>query len=57
MARAHPEIAMHLAAIGVLVAIGVPSLRRGQLIVGWSCIGGAAAVAAWLIVVWLRARR
>ncbi len=48
---------MHLAAIGVLLAIGIPSVRRGELLVGWSCIGGAAAVAAWLIIAWWRARR
>ena len=54
---ARPEFAMHLAAIGVLLAIGISSLRRGQGIVAWSCLGAAAAVAVWLVVIFLRARR
>jgi hypothetical protein len=47
---------MHLAAIGVLLAIGIASLRRGQVVVGWACVAGAVAVAVWLAVIFFRAR-
>ena len=57
MPRAHPEFALHLAAIGVLLAIGVPSLHRGQALVGWACVVAAGAVAAWLAIGFIRARR
>ena len=51
-----PELASFLALLGVLIAVGVPALRRGELFVGWACLTVAAAVAAWgAIVIW-RAR-
>ena len=48
---------MPLAAIGVLVAIGMGALQRGESRAGWACLGAAGAVAAWLVVAWLRSRR
>ena len=54
---ARPEIAMPLATIGVLVAMGMGALQRGEQRVGWACLGAAGAVAAWLVVAWLRSRR
>lgn len=57
MAHARPEYAIVVALIGVLLAIGVPSLRREHLVVGWVCIGLAALVAAWSILAVWRERR
>lgn len=56
MARPRPEFVMPLAALGVLLAIGIPALRRGEGGVGWTCVGAAAAVVVWLVVVLLRSR-
>ena len=56
MKGARPELAIFLALLGVLIAVGVPALQRGQLLVGWACLTLAAAVAALgAIVIW-RAR-
>jgi hypothetical protein len=49
LAHARPEYAITLAILGVLLAIGIPSLRRGQVAIGWVCIILAALVAAWAI--------
>lgn len=57
MAHARPEYAIVIAVIGVLLAIGVPSLRREPSVVGWVCIGLAALVAAWSILAIWRERR
>jgi hypothetical protein len=48
---------MPLAAIGVLLAIGVPALQRGESLIGWGCIGGAFAVVLWLAISILRSHR
>lgn len=45
MSRARPDFTIVLALIGVLLAIGIPSVRRGQLAIGWACIVLAALVA------------
>ena len=56
MKAARPELAIFLALLGVLIAVGVPALQRGQLFVGWACMALAAAVAAWGAIVIGRAR-
>lgn len=50
MARARPDFTIVLSLIGILLAIGVPSIRRGQSWVGWTCIGLALAITAWTIL-------
>ncbi|MEO6326090.1 MAG: hypothetical protein ABIT01_01830 [Thermoanaerobaculia bacterium] len=57
MAHARPEYGIILAGIGVFVAIGVPSLGRGQLFVGLVCLVLAGAVGAWAALVFFRSRR
>ena len=57
MAHAKPDYMIILALIGVLLAIGIPSLRRGQLIVGALCTGLAAVAAGWFVVGLIRERR
>ena len=57
MAKARPEYAIRLSVIGVLLAIGIPSLRRGQFFVGALCTGLAVAAAGWFVLVLIRARR
>jgi hypothetical protein len=52
-----PELAIALAGAGVLVAIGVPALGRGNALVGWACVGGAGLALGWLAVTIWRARR
>ena len=54
---ARPELAIFLALLGVLIAVGVPALRRGQLLVGWACLTVAAAVAVWGVIEIRRTRR
>jgi hypothetical protein len=48
---------MHLAALAVLLAIGVPALQRGQAWRGGLCLGAASGIAAWWLWSWWRARR
>jgi hypothetical protein len=57
MSHARPEYAIVLAILGILLAIGVPALRRGQLIGGGLCIVLAAAVAGWSVVTIVRERK
>jgi hypothetical protein len=57
MSSGRPETAIVLAAIAVLLAIGIPALRRGELIIGVPCIALAAVVAGWAVVVAWRLRR
>jgi hypothetical protein len=42
--------AIVIAVIGVLLAIGIPALDRGQWVVGGLCLVCAAAVAAWALL-------
>lgn len=56
MSHARPEYAIVLAIIGILLAIGIPSLRRGQFIVGGACVALAAAVAGWALLAIKRER-
>ena len=57
MPHAHPEYAIALSLLGILLAIGIPSLKRGQFIVGGVCLGAAVAVVGWSIVAVIRARK
>ncbi|MCK6682229.1 MAG: hypothetical protein L6R30_07390 [Thermoanaerobaculia bacterium] len=50
MAQARPDYTIVLSLIGVLLAIGIPSISRGQLWVGWVCIGLALAITAWTLL-------
>jgi hypothetical protein len=51
MSQAQPEYSIILSILGVLFAIGIPSLNRGELLVGGLCIGLAVAVAiGWVLV-------
>jgi len=56
VAHARPEYAIVLALLGILLAIGIPSLQRGQLVVGVLCLLAAALVAGWAIVAIVRSR-
>jgi len=44
MAKTGSEYAIFFATLGVLTAIGVPAIRRGQVVLGWLCIILAGAV-------------
>ena len=57
MAHARPEYAITVAIVGVLLAIGIPSLRRGQFILGGVLIVLALAVTAWAIRAALQERQ
>jgi hypothetical protein len=57
MRHARPEYAITVAILGVLLAIGIPALRRGQLLVGVSFTVLAAAVAGWALLAIVRQRR
>lgn len=50
MPHAHPEYAITLTILGLLLAIGIPALRRGQTIVGVLCLGASAAGVAWVVI-------
>jgi len=57
MAQARTDYTIALSLAGVLLAIGVPSLQRGQVKTGAACIGLAIVVLAWTIVVVVRSRK
>lgn len=50
MTHARPEYSIILAILGVLLAVGVPALKRGQHIVGGLCMLLAVGVLAWVLV-------
>ena len=57
MAHARPEYAIVLALIGVLLAVGIPSLQRVRFLIGGACVAMAVVVAGWsLFTIW-RERR
>ncbi len=56
MAHARPEYAILLAIVGVLLAIGIPSWQRGQVVIGGVCMAAALGVIAWAIVAIVRSR-
>jgi len=47
MAKAGPDYAIFFATLVVLTAIGIPAIQRGQVGLGWFCIGLAGAVLIW----------
>ena len=57
MSQARPEFAIVAAVTGVLLAIGVPALERGDRVKGAIALGLAALVAGWVVVTLLRTRR
>lgn len=56
MAHARPEYAIVIAILGILLAIGIPSLKRGQLVAGGICIGLAVVIGGWSALVIKRER-
>lgn len=56
MPRAHPEYAITLAILGILVAIGIPAIRRGQVIVGAICIAVIFVIAGRAVLESIRKR-
>jgi hypothetical protein len=57
MRHARPEYAITLAILGVLLSIGIPALRRGQLVSGTAFTVLAAVVAGWALLAIVRQRR
>jgi hypothetical protein len=57
MNHARPEYAITVAIFGVLLAIGIPALKRGSLVVGWIFVGLAIAFAILVFVGIIRERR
>jgi hypothetical protein len=55
MPRVHREYAITLALAGVLLAIGVPRMKNGQ-VVGALCVVGAVVVVLWALRSFLRER-
>ena len=49
MAQARPEYAITVAIVGVLLAVGIPAIRRGQFILGGVLIFLALSVTGWAI--------
>lgn len=56
MPHARPEYTITVAIIGVLLAIGIPSLQRGQIVIGGVCVALALGVAVWAIIAIIRSR-
>ena len=56
MDHARPEYAIIVAILGILLAIGVPALKRGQFIIAGLCLGLAVVVFGWTIVAIRRSR-
>jgi ribosomal protein S18 acetylase RimI-like enzyme len=54
--HARPELAISLAILGVLLAIGIPALQRGQMLLGSLLVLAAVAYAGWCVVAVIRAR-
>lgn len=55
--RPRPDFVLPLATIALLLSIGVPAWRRGQLALGVAGVVAAAILAAWVAFAWLRSRR
>ena len=56
MSSARPEYSIVVAAAAVLLAIGLPSLGRGQLLAGGLCLVLAGAVAGFGAITYWRSR-
>jgi hypothetical protein len=57
MPRARTDFTVALSLSGVLLAIGIPALQRGQVRTGAACIAGAIVVLAWMVFVAVRSRK
>ena len=49
MSSGRRDYAIALSLVGVLFAIGVPSLARGRVLVGFLCVALGVAVAIWWV--------
>lgn len=56
MPHARPEYLITVAIIGVLLAIGIPCLKRGQIVIGGIFVAMALGVTIWAIVAIIRSR-
>lgn len=56
MRHARPEYSIVLAGLGILLAIGIPSLQRHQYLIGALCLLLAAVVFGWIVIVIWRDR-
>lgn len=56
MGHARPEYAISVAIVGILLAIGIPAVMRGQLILGWLFTGAGAAAALFFLYLVIRER-
>lgn len=56
MRHARPEYSIVLAGLGILLAIGIPSLQRHQYLIGALCLLLAAVVCGWIVIVIWRYR-
>ena len=56
MPRAKPEYAIFLSLLGVLIAIGVPAISRGDLLLGSACLALAAIAVVWAAITVFRTR-
>jgi hypothetical protein len=56
MGHARPEYAISVAIVGILLAIGIPAVARGQLFFGWLFTGLAIAAALFFLYVLIRER-
>ena len=57
MAQPRPEYAIVFALIAILVAIGIPAMQRGNLLLGCLTLSAAAAVAGRTALFIWRQRR
>lgn len=57
MGHARPDYQIILALIGILLAVGIPSIMRGQMVLGSVCIGLAAVLIGWFILTLIRSRK
>lgn len=56
MRHARTEYSIVLAGLGILLAIGIPSLQRRQYLIGGLCLLLAAVVCGWIVIVIWRDR-
>ena len=57
MAHARPEFAIILAVVGICLAVGIPRIAAGDLVIGVICIAVAAVIGAWAAITYLRSRQ
>jgi hypothetical protein len=56
MGHARPEYAITVAIVGILLAIGIPAVARGQLLFGWLFTGLGIAAALFFLYVLITER-